>query len=102
MKAGIMVFSFFLFFAGIAEAAVVPAYDIQAGCKEVAGAIGGSAVIELQCRKDDTAAQKRIGNMNVDDGTMRMCDEVASSMGFGSYVILEQCIKDELEAKVQL
>ena len=91
-----------LSFASPALAGPVPEYDIKAQCSEVASFAGGSAVIELQCRKDEEAAKARLSKVNVPAGTMRTCHEIASSMGAGSYAILEQCIKDELAAKAQL
>lgn len=97
-----ILFLVMLSFATPALAGAVPQYDIKAQCKEVASFAGGSAVIELQCRKDEEAAKARLSKADVPAATMRTCHEIASTMGAGSYAILEQCIKDELDAKAQL
>ena len=88
--------------AGAALAADIPAYDINKTCGEVAAAGGGSKVIELQCRKDEAASQKRLQKASVPADTMRTCDQISRTMGAGSYTILEQCIRDELDAAAQL
>lgn len=84
------------------QAAELPQYDIKATCKEIADFGGHSNVIELQCRKDEQAAARRLTKRDVPVSIMQTCDEVSRTMGEGSYTILEQCIKDELKAKEQL
>ncbi len=59
-------------------------------------------MIELQCRKDEAASQKRLQKASVPAETMRTCDQISQTLGAGSYMILEQCIKDELDAAAQL
>ena len=88
--------------AGPVLAAEIPAYDINATCREIAAAGGGSKVIELQCRKDEAASQKRLQKASVPADTMQTCDQISQTLGAGSYMILEQCIKDELDAAAQL
>ena len=88
--------------AGPVLAADIPTYDIKETCREIAAAGGGSKVIELQCRKDETASQARLQNASVPADTMKTCDQIAQTLGAGSYMILEQCIKDELDAAAQL
>lgn len=88
--------------AGPALAADIPAYDIKETCREIAAAGGGSKMIELQCRKDEAASQKRLQKASVPADTMRTCDQISQTLGAGSYMLLEQCIKDELDAAAQL
>lgn len=88
--------------AGPVLAADIPAYDIKETCREISAAGGGSKMIELQCRKDEAASQKRLQKSSIPADTMRTCDQISRMLGAGSYMILEQCIKDELDAAAQL
>ena len=90
-------------FAAQAFAADVPDYDTNAGCKEIANfGGGGSAQLELHCRKTEAQARDRIAGMEVSASAMRNCNEIASFGGSGNYGMLEQCIKDEMAAEKAL
>ncbi len=99
MKYLLLFFAAMVFYAP-AYGGQLPEYNIKAQCKDVSAAVGGSAVIELQCRKDEEAAKGRLASASLPADTLRTCHDIAKTMS--SYVILEQCIKDELAAKKQL
>ena len=84
-----------------AFAAPVPNWDIKAFCAEVAKYAGGSAQIELQCRKDEAAALKAIASTNASARSLKTCAEIGAVAG-KSYQIMEQCIKDEMAAEAEL
>ena len=85
-----------------AFAAPVPEYNIEKECKTIASVAGGSAQIELQCRKEEKAAKERVASMNVSASAMRSCRETVEFDGGGNYMLLEQCIKDETAAEKEL
>lgn len=80
----------------------VPQYDIKTYCRQLADMGGGSAVIERECRKEEKAALKRLEKVTLPERALRYCDEVSSMGGGGSYIILEECIKQEIEAEEDL
>lgn len=82
--------------------AAVPEYDIKASCAEVAAAGGGSKVIELECRKQENAAKKRLEKNPLPQDVLATCDEIARATGAGSYIILEECARQEQDAAAQL
>lgn len=88
--------------AGSGALAAVPEYDIRAACAEVAAAGGGSKVIELECRKQENAAKKRLGKNPLPRDVLATCDEIARATGAGSYIILEECARQERDAAAQL
>lgn len=88
--------------AGSGALAAVPEYDIKAACAEVATAGGGSKVIELECRKQENAARKRLEKNPLPQDVLATCDEIARATGVGSYIILEECARQEQDAAAQL
>lgn len=54
--------------------------------------------IELQYRNDESASQKQFQKASVPADTMRTCDQISQTLGAGSYMILEPCTTDELDA----
>lgn len=87
---------------GSGALAAVPEYDIKAACAEVAAAGGGSKVIELECRKQENAARKRLEKKPLPQDVLARCDEIARATGAGSYIILEECARQEQVAAAQL
>lgn len=87
---------------GTGAFASVPEYDIKASCAEVAAAGGGSKVIELECRRQENAAKKRLEKNPLPGDVLATCDEIARTTGAGSYIILEECARQEQDAARQL
>jgi hypothetical protein len=89
-------------FCGSAAAATLPEIDIKAGCKEVSDAVGGSALIESQCRKDEASAKNRLERMEISPRALKSCSELATFSSAGGYQIMEQCVKMEMQAEKDL
>lgn len=98
---GLIIFCAALCVSSVALAAV-PEYDIRAACAEVAAAGGGSKVIELECRRQENAAKKRLAKNPLPQDVLATCDEIARAAGAGSYIILEECARQEQDAAAQL
>jgi hypothetical protein len=89
-----------LFCGNALAAAGLPEIDIKAGCAEIAD---GSAMIEVQCRKEEAAAKRRLEKMNISRRALRTCSEIATlDGGAGGYVIMEECVKEEMRAEKKL
>lgn len=87
---------------GSVALAAVPEYDIKAACAEVAAAGGGSKVIELECRRQENAARKRLEKNPLPRDVLATCDEIARAAGAGPYIILEECGRQEQDAAARL
>jgi hypothetical protein len=85
-----------------AQGQVLPQYDPEAHCKEVAS-FGGSysAVLDNACLAQEQSAYDALKDnwSNVPVEARSHCDEVASFGGTGSYVLLQSCIEQELQAR---
>ncbi|MDR6235197.1 hypothetical protein [Pseudomonas oryzihabitans] len=87
--------------ATLAVASQAADYDIKAYCRSVSDAVGGSAQIELTCRKQEERAKASIAGKQAPAKTLAYCQSVGDAIG-GSYQILATCINQELAAKAQL
>lgn len=92
----IIIYLLTLVIIGKAVAANIPEYDIKAFCREIAALDGDNVIIERQCRQDEASAKAHIARMNVPEAVMRRCTEIAAVEAQEMYVILEQCIQEEL------
>lgn len=77
------------------------AFDIDAYCKEVADAAGGSYQIEETCRKMESEAKAKLEKMSIPSRVEKYCKEIGEAVG-GSYQIMETCVKQELESKSRM
>lgn len=89
------------FVALLCTSGAAHAYDIPAYCKTVAEAVGGSYVIEEECRKQEVLARANLVKTTPPSRIDKYCEEVGSAVG-GSYVIKEECAKQELKARARL
>lgn len=78
-----------------------PEFDINAICKRTAQFVGGSASIELSCRRTEATAKSRLEELQVPDAVMAQCVRTAQFAQSG-YTILEACVRQELTAQARL
>jgi hypothetical protein len=87
---------------GVAHAASLPHYDVEAHCKEVAN-FGGSysASLDNACLTQEQTAYDALKAKwsDVPAEAQAHCDEVARFGGHGSYKLLEACIEQEMRAR---
>ena len=77
------------------------AYDIQAYCKTVSNAVGGSYQIEESCQKMERTSRDNLARTVLPTRIDKYCEEVGGAIG-GSYQIKEACAKQELQARSRL
>lgn len=83
-----------------ADTASVVVFDIEAKCKGVSQAVGGSYQIEQTCRDQERRAKANISTMGAPE-IVTHCERVGRAVG-GSYQIMETCIEQETKAKANL
>lgn len=84
-----------------AQAEAVGVFDIEAHCKKVSQAMGGSYQIEQTCRDQERKAQANISTMAVPPEIVSHCGRVGRAVG-GSYQIMLTCVEQEMKAKANL
>ncbi|MEI2742718.1 MAG: DUF4124 domain-containing protein [Candidatus Competibacter sp.] len=87
--------------APAADRADVAIFDIEAKCKGVSQAVGGSYQIEQTCRDQERKAKENISTMGAAAEIIAHCERVGRAVG-GSYQIMETCIEQETKAKANL
>ena len=101
LRRGVLPLAAFLFSIMQLHSARAVDFDIDASCKRVAQFSGGSASLELSCRKMEASAKARIAGMQVPADILAQCERVAR-FGGASYSVLETCIGQEMEARARL
>lgn len=76
-------------------------FDIEAYCKQVSKAVGGSYQIEQTCRDQQREAQANLAGMSIPSEIKNHCEQVGNVVG-GSYKIMETCVEQEIKAKANL
>lgn len=81
----------------------IPRYDPEKYCRDVANAIGGSAVIYNSCVGMEQSAYDALKARwtGLPVRPREYCDEVAKAIG-GTYQILSSCIDQELQAQAAM
>lgn len=80
---------------------VVPVYDTNAYCEEVAAIASGSYAIEEGCLEMEAAAKATVEGTDIEPRIKDYCNELATSAG-GSYSVLKDCIEMEMQARSRL
>lgn len=88
-------------FSALLLASSAHAYDTKAYCKTVSESVGGSYVIEEECRKQENVARANLVRTPPPARIDKYCEEVGSAIG-GSYTIKEECVRQELQSRGRL
>lgn len=76
-------------------------FDIEAHCKQVSQAVGGSYQIEQTCRDSERRDKVLLNGMTIPPEIAAHCGEVGRAVG-GSYQIMLTCVERETKAKANL
>lgn len=78
----------------------IPALNIKDYCAQIAAIADGSSVIELTCQKQEIESYNRLKKLDIPNNIMKTCSQILTFAE--SYVILEECIRQEVNARSQL